>query len=72
MWHSSKVTTVTDQNLIQEEIKRRLISGNANIRSRPFVLYGCETLYEYLTLKEEHSLRVFENGVEKNIRTEER
>jgi hypothetical protein len=31
MWHSSDIwgTTVTDQNLIQEEIKRRWNSGNA-------------------------------------------
>jgi hypothetical protein len=71
--------TVTNPNLIQEEIKRRLNSGNAcyhsgqtllssrllskNLKIRiyktiilPVVLYGCETWY--LTLREEHKLRV--------------
>jgi hypothetical protein len=71
--------TVTNQNLIQEEIKRGLNSGNAcyhsvqsllsfdllskNVKIRikilPVVLYGCETWY--LTIREEHRLRVFEN-----------
>jgi hypothetical protein len=77
-------TTVTNQNLIQEEIKRRLNSGNAcyhsvqnsllskNIKIRiyktlilPVVLYGCETWS--LTLREEHSLRVFKNRVLRRI-----
>jgi hypothetical protein len=31
----------------------------------PVVLYGCETWY--LTLREEHRLRVFENGVLRRI-----
>jgi glutamate synthase domain-containing protein 1 len=80
--------SITNQNLIQEEIKRRLNSGNAcyhsvqnllsfrllskSIKTRiyktvilPVVLYGCETWS--LTLREEHRLRVFENGVEENI-----
>jgi hypothetical protein len=30
-------TTITNQNLIQEEIKRRLNSGNATVQSRTFV-----------------------------------
>jgi hypothetical protein len=70
--------------LIQEEIKRRLNSGNAcyhsaqnllssrllskNVKVRiyktiilPVVLYGCETLF--LTVREEHKLRVFEKRV---------
>jgi hypothetical protein len=73
--------TVTNQNLIQVEIKRSLNSGNAfylvqnrlpshllskNIQIRiyktimlPVVLYGCETWY--LTLRDEHGLRMFEN-----------
>jgi alpha-L-fucosidase len=34
----SMVTTVTNQNLIQEEIKRRLNSGNTTIQSRTFCL----------------------------------
>jgi hypothetical protein len=81
-------TTVTNQNLIQDEIKRRLNSGNAcyhsvqnilfsrllskNIKIRiyetiilPVVLYGCETWC--LTLREEHSLRMFENRVLRRI-----
>jgi hypothetical protein len=84
--------TVTNESVIQEEIKRRLNSGNAsyhsvqnllssclllkNVKIRlyttkilPVVLYGCETWY--LTLREEHKLRVFENGAEENIWTEE-
>jgi hypothetical protein len=36
----------------------------------PVVLYGCETWS--LTVRKEHRLRVFENGVEENIWTEER
>jgi hypothetical protein len=75
-------TTVTNQNLIQEEIKRRFNSGNAcyysvqdlpssclllkNVKIGvyktiilPVTLYGCETWS--LTLREEHTLRVFEN-----------
>jgi hypothetical protein len=80
--------TVTNQNLIQEKIKRRLNSGNAcyhsvqnlssscllskNVKVRiyntiilPVVLYGCETLS--LTVREEHTLRVFENRVLRRI-----
>jgi hypothetical protein len=74
--------------LIQEEIKRRLNSGNAcynlvqnllssrllskNLKIRkyktiilPVVLYGCETWY--LTLREEHRLRAFDNRVLRRI-----
>jgi hypothetical protein len=81
-------TTVTNQNLIQEEFKRRLNSGNAcynsvqnllssclllkNLKIKiykaillPVVLYGCETWS--LTLREEHTLRVFENRVLRRI-----
>jgi hypothetical protein len=81
-------TTTTNQNLILEEIKRRLNSGNAcyhsvqnllssrllskNIEIRiyetiilPVVLYGGETLF--LTLREEHTLRVFEKRVLRRI-----
>jgi hypothetical protein len=81
-------TSVTNQNLIQEEIKRRLNSGSAwyhsvqnllssrllskNIKISiyrtvilPVVLYGCDTWS--LTLREEHSLRVFENRVLRKI-----
>jgi hypothetical protein len=81
-------TIVTNQNLVQEEIKRRLNSGNAcyhsvqnllsshllskNVKLRiyktiilPVVLYGCETWY--LTVREEHKLRVFENRVLRRI-----
>jgi hypothetical protein len=81
-------TTVTNQNLIQEEIRRRLDSGNAcydsahNLLSSrllskslkirkyktiilPVALYGCESWF--LTLREEHRLRVFENRVLRRI-----
>jgi hypothetical protein len=34
----------------------------------PAVLYGCES--QSLTLREEHRLRVFQNGAEENIWTE--
>jgi hypothetical protein len=84
--------TVTNQNLIQEEIKRGLNSGNAcfhsvqnllsshllskNVKIKIYktiilsvVLYGCETWS--LILREEHKLRVFENGAEENILTKE-
>jgi hypothetical protein len=73
---------------MQEEIKRRLNSGNAcyysvqnllssrllskNIKIRiyktiilPVVLYGCEPWF--LTLREEHRLRVFENRALRRI-----
>jgi hypothetical protein len=76
--------TVTSKNLVWEESKRRLNTGNAcyhsvqnlvyscllskNVEVRiyktimlPVVLYGCGTWY--LTVKEEHKLRVFENRV---------
>jgi hypothetical protein len=81
-------TTVTNQNLIQEEIKRRqnlgttcshsaenllsfrLLSKNVKIRIDKttvllVMLYGYET--RSLTLREEHSLRVFENRVLRGI-----
>jgi hypothetical protein len=71
-------TTTTNQNLIQEEIKRRLNSGNdllssrllsKNIKIRIYktiilavILYGCEAWS--LTLREEYRLGVF--GSEKD------
>jgi hypothetical protein len=73
-------TTVTNQNLIQGVIKRRLNSGiplSSRLLSKnvkigiyktiilPVVLCGCETWS--LTLKEEHRLRVFENSVLRRI-----
>jgi hypothetical protein len=62
--------TVANQNLIQDEIKRKLASGNdlaspRNVKIRIYktkilaVLYGCETWS--LPLREEYRLRVFEN-----------
>jgi hypothetical protein len=77
-------TTATNENLIQEEIKRRLNSGNACYHSvqkllssrllskkikikiyrtitLTVVLHECESWS--LTLREEHTLRVFENRV---------
>jgi hypothetical protein len=78
-------TTVTNQNLIHVEMKRRFNSGNAcyhsvpnflssrllskNVNVRidktiilPVALYGCETWS--LTLREEHRLKMFQNGAE--------
>jgi hypothetical protein len=47
-----------------------LLSKNIKIRMYktiilPVILYGCKTWF--LTLREEHRLRVFENGAEENI-----
>jgi hypothetical protein len=67
-------TTVGNQDLIQEEIKRRLNGLNAcyhsihNLLSSRLLakkLYWCETWS--LTLREEHRLRVFENRVLRKI-----
>jgi hypothetical protein len=80
--------TITNQHLIQEEIKRRLNSFNAcyhSVQKRfssrllskiikirvyktvilPVVLHGCETWF--LTLREEHRLRMSENRVLRRI-----
>jgi hypothetical protein len=74
------ITTVTNQCLIQEEIKSSLNSGktfifsftakNAKLRIYktiilPVVLYGCETWT--LTLREERRQRVPENRVLRRI-----
>jgi hypothetical protein len=72
-------TTVTNQNLIQEEIKRRLNSGNAcnhsvsstvkkNVKVRIYkTIILPVVLYGCetwsLTVREEHKLMVFENRV---------
>jgi hypothetical protein len=64
-------TTVTNQSLIQEEIKRGFNSGNAcyhsvqNLLSSHLVLYGYETWS--LTLREEHRLGVFKNRMLRRI-----
>ena len=81
-------TTLTNQNSIQEEIKRRLRLGNvcyysiqnilsSSLQSKklkvkiyrtiimPVVLYGCETWS--LILRDERSLRVFENRVLRRV-----
>jgi hypothetical protein len=58
-------TTLANQNLIQEEIKRRLISGTACYHSVQKLLSSRETWF--LTLREEHRLRVFENRVLRRI-----
>jgi hypothetical protein len=76
-------TTVTDQNLIQEEIKRRFNSGNAcyhsvqnllssrllskNIKIRILNVVLYGCETWSLTLREEHRLRVFENRVLRRI-----
>jgi hypothetical protein len=51
-------------------LSSRLISKNIKIKIHktvilPVVLYGCETWY--LSLREEHRLRVFENRVLRRI-----
>jgi hypothetical protein len=56
-------------------LSSHLLSKNIKIRTYktiilPVVLYECETFS--LTLWEEHRLRLFENGAEENIWTEER
>jgi hypothetical protein len=58
----------TNQNLIQDKIKRRINSINACIKVRVYrtiillaVLYGCKSWP--LKLREEHRLRMFENRV---------
>jgi hypothetical protein len=65
---------VRNQNLIQEEIKRRPNSCNACYHSEyriyktmilPMVLYVCET--RSLTLREEHRARMFENRVLRRV-----
>jgi hypothetical protein len=70
-------TTLTDQNYIHEKIKSRLNSGSAYYHSvqsfvkiyktiiLPVVLCGCETWS--VTLREVHSLRLFENKVLRRI-----
>jgi hypothetical protein len=70
-------TTIKNQNLIQEEIKRRLNSCNAcyhlvqnHLSSRLLsknvkILYACETWS--LTLSVEDRLKVFENRVLRRI-----
>jgi hypothetical protein len=68
--------TAAKQNCIHDEIKIKLNLGNAcyhsvqnllssHLLSIPVVLYGCETWY--LTLREEHRLRVFEKRLLRTI-----
>jgi hypothetical protein len=57
---------------VQNLLSSGLISKNLKIKIYktvifPIVLYGCETWF--LTLGEEHRLRVFENSVEEDIWT---
>jgi hypothetical protein len=64
--NSGKACYYSVQNLLSS----RLISNNLKIKEYktvilPVVLYGCETWS--LTLREEHRLRVFENGVLRRI-----
>jgi hypothetical protein len=56
--------------LVQSLLSSRLLSGNLKVKIYkiiilPVVLYGCETWS--VTLREEHRLRVFENGVLRRI-----
>jgi len=55
---------------VQNPLPSSLLSKNLKIKTYrtiifPVVLYGCETWW--LTLKEEHRLRVFENRVLRKI-----
>jgi hypothetical protein len=55
---------------VQDLLSSSSLSTNINIKIYrtvilPFVLYGCETWS--VTLREEHRLRVFENGVLRRI-----
>jgi hypothetical protein len=59
---------------VQKLLSSHLLSENIKIKIYktivlPVVLYECETWS--LTLREEHRLRVFENGAEENNWTEE-
>jgi len=59
---------------VQKLLSSRLLSKNLKFKIYrivilPVVLYRCETWS--LTLREERKLRVFENGVEENIWTQE-
>jgi hypothetical protein len=60
---------------VQSLLSSRLLSRNVKVKIYktiilPVVLYGCETWS--LTLREEHRLRVFENGVLRRIFRPER
>jgi hypothetical protein len=69
-------TTVTNQNLIQDEIKyhslqnplsSRLLSKNYSIENYNF---SCVSVWEWtwsLTIREEHRLRMFEKKVQMRI-----
>jgi hypothetical protein len=55
---------------VQSPLSSRLLSRNVKVKMyrtiiRPVVVYGCETWS--LTLREEHSLRVFDNRVLRRI-----
>jgi hypothetical protein len=78
--------TVTNKDLIQEELKKRLNSGNAcyhsvqsllssrllskNLKIRIYKLIILPVVL-YWSQREEHRLRVFENRVLRRIWTEE-
>jgi hypothetical protein len=56
--------------LVHSLLSSRLLSGNVKVKIYktiilPVVLYGCETWF--LTLREEHRLRVFENKVPRRM-----
>jgi hypothetical protein len=60
----------TCYHLVQRLLSSHLLSRNVKVKIYktiilPVVLYGCETWY--LTLREEHGLRVFENRVLRGI-----
>jgi hypothetical protein len=65
-WNSGNACYHSVQNLLSS----RLLSQNVKVRIYktiilPVVLYGCEEWS--LTVREEHKLKVFENGAEDNI-----
>jgi hypothetical protein len=66
-WEGSRVNSGNAcYHAVQNLLSSRLLSRNVKIQIYktiilPVILYGCETWY--LTLREEHRLRVFENRV---------
>jgi hypothetical protein len=58
------------KSVVEEIVSSRLLSRNVKVKIcktiiLPVVLYGCETWF--LTLREEHRLRMFENRVLRRI-----
>jgi hypothetical protein len=64
--NTSVLTRATRRDIAEDTI---LENGSSFRNVVFFSMYGCETWS--LTVREEHKLRVFENGVEENIWTKE-